>query len=71
MTEGRDYRVYKVNLPGDIHGAIRLDENGFASIYINDSLSPAASQRTLTHELRHLRRGDFTNELSIWECEAE
>ena len=28
-----DYRVYLVKLPGTVHGAIRIDNDGFASIY--------------------------------------
>ena len=37
-----EYRVYLVSFPGDIKAAVRLDEEGFPSIYINAALSPAA-----------------------------
>ena len=65
-----DYRVYMVNLPGDVKGAVRLDDEGFASIYINDSLSPQAKREVFLHELRHLRRNDFYNRKDIRAVEA-
>lgn len=64
-----DYRVYLVKLPGSIRGAVRLDENGFASIYINDQLSPKAKKAALRHEVRHLKRNDHANTKSIREVE--
>ena len=66
-----DYRVYLVKLPGSIRGAVRLDENGFASIYINDQLSPKAKKAALRHEVRHLKRNDHTNAQNIREIEAQ
>ena len=64
------YRVYVIALPPNVHGAIMEDPDGFASIYINDSLSPSARRRTLAHELRHWRRGDLYNDMSIREVES-
>jgi len=66
-----EYRVYMVPLPGDVRGAIREDCEGFASIYINDWLSPAARRKALDHELRHKLRDDLYNERTIEEVEAE
>lgn len=65
------YRVYEVALPGDIYGAIRMDEDGFASIYINNLLAPEQKKKTLDHEVRHLKRNDFCNDLSIYDCEKD
>lgn len=65
-----EYRVYEVPLPGDIYGAVRLDADGFASIYINEALAPQAKRETLDHELRHIRRNDFHNDKDIKEVEA-
>ena len=56
-----DYKVYIVSLPRHVNGAIRIDDTGFASIYISDALSYAEKKRALMHELRHLRRGDMYN----------
>lgn len=65
-----DYIVRLVNLPGDIHGAARLSEDGFVNIYINDQLSPDAQRRAFEHELRHIRNNDFYNEKPIQEIEG-
>lgn len=66
-----EYRVYMVPLPGDIEGAIREDCEGFASIYINDWLSPAARRKAFDHELRHMIRDDLHNNRPIKEVEAK
>jgi len=64
-----NYRVYMVKLPGDVRGACRLDADGFASIYINDNLSPTAKKAAFEHEMRHIVREDHTNPDSIQEVE--
>lgn len=68
LTDG-DYQVYMVKLPGDIHGACRLDADGFASIYINNDLSPKAQQAAFHHEMRHIIRDDHTNGNDIKDVE--
>ena len=65
-----NYRVYLVKLPGTVHGAIRIDNDGFASIYINEQLSPQAKRAAFLHELRHLRNDDMYNDKSIYEVEG-
>lgn len=69
MTDD-DYRVYLVPFPGDVNAVVRVDQEGFPSIYINDSLSPEAKKRAFMHELRHLRRNDMYNDRPIEEVEA-
>ena len=69
LTED-EYRVYMMPCPGDIMGAVRVDADGFPSIYINDRLSPAAKKRAFLHELRHIERDDMYNDKSIDEVEA-
>ena len=69
MTED-EYRVYLMPFPGDILGAVRIDAEGFPSIYINDALSPEAKRRALEHELKHIQNDDFFNGKSIQEVEA-
>ena len=70
MTED-DFHVYLMPFPGDIRAAVRLDDEGFPSIYINDKLSPEAKKRALMHELKHIRNNDFHNGLPIQEIEAK
>lgn len=70
MNEDDDYyRVYLVPLPATVRGACRLDPEGFASIYINDQLSPKAKKAVFLHEIRHIKRNDHTNISNIREVE--
>lgn len=71
MSIDVEYRVYIVKMPGTVHGAVSVDNDGFASIYINDSLSHAEQYKTLKHELRHLRRNDIYSLRSIRQIEKK
>lgn len=64
-----EYKVRYINLPGDIRAVLRLSEDGFGNIYINDHLSPKAKREAFKHEYRHLKRGDMENDLSIYQVE--
>ena len=68
MIDG-EYAVRMVNLPGDIHGAVRLSDDGFANIYINDALSPQAKRKAFAHEKKHIDNGDFYNGKPIQDIE--
>jgi hypothetical protein len=65
-----DYRVYLVKLPATVRGAVRIDNDGFASIYINEQLSPQAKKAAFLHEIRHLQNDDMFNNKSIYEVEG-
>lgn len=65
-----EYRVYLVKLPATVRGACRLDAEGFASIYINDDLSPKAKKAVFRHEIRHIRKKDHHNGRNIREVEG-
>ncbi|MBQ1779616.1 MAG: hypothetical protein IIZ93_15800 [Acidaminococcaceae bacterium] len=65
-----EYRVYLVKLPASVRGACRLDAEGFASIYINDDLSPKAKKAVFRHEIRHIRRKDHHSGRNIREVEG-
>lgn len=69
MNDG-EFIVRMVNLPGDIHGAVRLSEDGFANIYINDQLSPQARKRAYLHEKKHIQNDDFYNDEPISKIEG-
>lgn len=69
LWEG-DYHVYMVNFgTGAIKAAVREDENGFASIYINEQCAPSARKKALVHELRHIINNDLSNDRPIREVE--
>lgn len=42
-----------------------LDETGFPNIYINSRLSLEEQRKAVTHELNHIARNDFYNNLDI------
>ena len=66
-----DYRVVFMPFPGDVLGAVRVDADGYPTVYINEALSLEARRKTLIHELRHIERGDLSNHLTIYQAEAE
>lgn len=66
-----EFKVYLIPLPPDVRGAIRIDADGFASIYINDALSYFEQKEVFRHEIRHLRRGDMFSIRSIRSVEAK
>ena len=66
-----EYRVYMIPMPGDIRGVTSIDNDGFASIYINTNLSPEAARRTFKHEQNHVKNNDFYNDKDIMTVEQE
>ena len=66
-----DYRVYYVSHKNTkIGGSVEVDEDGFASIFINPRRSHLQQLKTLDHELRHLENDDLYNDNSIEVVEA-
>ena len=65
-----EYRVYLVKLPATVHGAVRVDNDGFPSIYINNDLSPKAKKAAFEHEMRHIINDDLYNSKTIQEVEG-
>lgn len=43
-----------IDLPNEIHGAVREDAEGDYNVYINAKLAPDQRAQTLQHELRHI-----------------
>lgn len=70
MTDD-EYRVYLMPFPGNVLAAVRLDAEGYPSIYINDALSPEAKKRAFLHELKHIENGDHYNDKTIEEAERD
>ena len=65
-----DYCVRFIDLPLTTKGVTVEDANGFFNIYINENLSVEQQQQALEHEMRHICRGDFDNEKSLWDAET-
>lgn len=59
-----------MDLPYSIKAMVALDEDGFSNIYVNSRLSQEEQFKAAMHELRHVARDDFYNELSIQNIES-
>lgn len=46
--------VRTIPLPPKVHGFTSLDADGDYNVFINESLSSAARERTLIHEIGHI-----------------
>lgn len=62
--------VRLIDLPYSVGAMVALDENGYASIYINARQSYEKQKKCLRHELRHLQYNDMFNNKSIYEVEC-
>lgn len=70
MRSPDDYNVIMMSFPGDVLAAVRVDSDGYPTIYINDALSEPARREALAHELRHIESGDLSNHLTIYQAET-
>ena len=71
MTQPDDYRVIFRTFPGDVYAAVRIDTNGYPTIYINEYLAPEARRRALLHELEHVGADHMYSHVSIYDAEAD
>ena len=54
-----DYYVRPIPLPRRVEGVSIPNDDGSFDIYINSNLPPELQQKTLEHELRHLKAEHF------------
>lgn len=67
-----DYFVRTIKLPGSIKGITCPHEDGTYSVYINSDLSEGCTRKTLKHELNHIEKDHFYDDVkSIEAVEAE
>lgn len=64
-VQNNEYVVRLIDLPCAVKAMTALDDEGFPNIYINSKLSQEAQYKALKHELNHLDRDDFYNDLDI------
>ena len=57
-----DYCVRLVDLDARIGGVTAVDEDGFASVYINARHSLPQQVKSFLHELSHILNDDFSRE---------
>lgn len=51
--------IRQLKMPLTIRAFTMQDENGIFNIYLNEGLSDEAKRRSLEHEKKHIRQGDF------------
>lgn len=71
LIEGADYfvRVDNVPFPATIGGLVTPNDDGTHTIILNARRSIEAQRESFIHELRHIARDDFHNDLPIYEVE--
>ena len=66
-----DYYVRPVPLPRRVEGVSIPNDDGSFDIYINSNLPPELQQKTLEHELRHLKAEHFYLDMPIERMERQ
>lgn len=69
-----DCFVRTIKLPGSIKGITCPHSDGTFSVYINSDLSKACTDKTLKHELNHVKKDHFyddTKTIEAVESEAD
>ena len=67
--QSSEFSVRLMDLPHAVKGFVALDEDGFANIYINSRLSREEQRKTVRHEINHLAKDDFFNNVDIMSAE--
>jgi hypothetical protein len=70
MNEVKDVIIREIEMPMALHGFVKVDDEGLGNIYINQNLSDYLKQKTIKHEIEHLKNGDFEKDLSVEAVEA-
>lgn len=65
------YKIVELPFPETVRGCVRLLDDGSYIIGINSALSDAEKEKTLRHELEHIRRDHFHDPRPISEIERE
>jgi len=58
------------DFPGSVQGLTVVDDDGFATIYLNAKMCCEMRETIIEHELRHVRRDDVHNGVRILRAEA-
>lgn len=61
LTDG-DYCVRLIDLDPTVRGVTAMDNDSFASVYINSRHSYDRQRKAFIHEIEHILHDDFDNE---------
>ena len=70
MIEEADYFIRLINLPPGVGGIVSPNPDGTYSMYLDARKSRFERIDDYAHELMHIERDDFNNDLTIDEAEA-
>lgn len=68
-----EYYIRQFPMPDKVRGFVTPNDDGTFSIYINSNLSDALQKKALEHELKHIAKDHFYDEiksLEVVEIEA-
>lgn len=63
--------IVYINFPPSVFGAVKLKRDGSYLIAINENLPPDEKEKTIKHELAHIRLDHFNSDKSIQKIERE
>ena len=70
LLEGVDYFIYLMPMPKGIYACVVTNPDGTYSVYLDPRRSFDQLLKDLEHELNHIIREDFYNDLPIYIIEA-
>lgn len=65
-----EYAVRLMDMPYTVKAIVAMDEEGFNNIYVNSRLSQEEQFKAALHELNHVARDDFYNDMDIRSVES-
>ena len=68
--EGIDYFIYYMEMPPGIYACVTPNDDCTFSVYLDPRRSKMQLKNDIDHELRHIAREDFYNNLPIHIIEA-
>lgn len=70
LLEGFDYFIYWMPMPKGIYACVVKNPDATYSVYLDPRRTFEQRLEDLKHELNHIIREDFYNDLPIWVVEA-
>lgn len=68
--ENCDYFIYYMNMPPKIYACVCENEDGTFTLYLDPRRDKLSQINDYEHELWHIIRDDFHNNLPIWIVES-
>lgn len=63
--------VREIVLPDGVHGMTKEDYDGIMNVYVNEADPDEEKEKTILHEMRHIKLGHFGSGRDVAEMESE